>query len=93
LNDANENRMSELKGAAAALMSSALLQPAMQSLSESPLRPQSGPFAVSSVERRFMPLLHAEIADRVVNAAGFGLVDQIVSRFAQSKPPTMEIVA
>ena len=74
----------DLRDAATKLVSSALIVPALASLHESPLRPTSGPFAVSNVEKRFGPLLDQQFADRVTKAAKFKLVDAIVDRYSRS---------
>lgn len=71
----------ELRQAATKLVSSALVAPALASMHESPLRPSSGPFAQSSVEKRFGPLLQIEFADRIAAAGSYSLVDSIVKRF------------
>jgi hypothetical protein len=72
---------SDLRDAAAQLVADALVVPGLSSLHESPLRPATGPFATSSVEKRFAPLLQAELADRITKAAKFNLIDTIVDRF------------
>lgn len=68
-----------LRDAAAALVASALLTPAMSALEHSPFR-GDGPFAAGPAERRFAPLLYQRLADEVSKAANFPLVDQIVDR-------------
>jgi Rod binding domain-containing protein len=59
--------------------------PALESLHESPLRPTSGPFSSTSVERRFGPLLDQQFADRVAKAGNFKLVDAIVNHFSKMR--------
>lgn len=71
----------DLRHAAAQFVSDGLVAPALSTLHQSPLRPKSGPFAPSSLERRFAPLLEAHLAERVTQAANFPLVDTIVKRF------------
>ena len=72
----------QLRDAAVKLVSSSLVLPALASLHQSPLRPTSGPFAEGTIEKRFGPLLDAQLSDRVTKASKFGLVDSIVKRFA-----------
>jgi len=59
--------------------------PAISSLHESPLRPTSGPFAATSVEKRFGPLLDQQFADRVAKAGNFKLVDAIVDHLTRTR--------
>jgi hypothetical protein len=58
------------------LVASALVLPALATLRESPFR--EGPFAPGDAERRFGPLLDQAVADRVVQAARFPLIDALV---------------
>lgn len=73
----------ELKTAAAQLVSSAFVLPILASLHDSPLRPAQGPFAAGAAEKRFSPLLQQRLADNVVQAANFKLVDIIVNQFSE----------
>jgi len=79
-NGADEN----LRDAATKLVASALVLPALSSLHQSPLRPQSGPFAPATAEKRFGPLLDVQYADRITKASRFGLVDAIVNRLSSN---------
>ena len=69
-----------LREAATELVASALLVPVLQTLQNSPLQ-APGPFATNVVERRFGPVLHQHLADRIAQASNFPLVDKIVERF------------
>ena len=67
-----------LRESAAQLVSSAFIVPVLNSLRNSPfLEP---PFAPNHAEKRFAPLLDQLIADRIVSAGNFPLVDVIVNR-------------
>ena len=82
----------ELKEAASKLVSSALVLPVLQSLHESPWRPQSGAFAAGPSEKRFAPLLDQQFADRITQASNFGLIDSIVRRYEKwSGKPQHEV--
>ena len=65
------------------LVASALIMPVLQQMDSSSLRPVDGPFAKSIVEKRFGPLLHQHLADRITSSRSFGLVDAIVDRFTK----------
>jgi hypothetical protein len=71
----------DIRAAAAQFVADALVAPALSTLHQSPMRPKSGPFAASSLEKRFAPLLEAQLADRMTTAANFRLIDTIADRF------------
>ena len=71
----------EIRDAAAKLVADALVLPAVSMLHDSPMRPKTGPFAASTLEKRFAPLLHAQLADRITTASNFELVHSIAERF------------
>lgn len=75
-------RMDELRESAKQLVASALLMPVLEQMDASPLRPTKGPFAQTTVERRFGPLLHQHMADRMMKQGSFGLVDAVIKRMA-----------
>lgn len=75
------SRTSEIRDAAVKLVSDGLVLPAVSMLHDSPLRPKTGPFAPSTLEKRFAPLLHAQLADRITAASNFPLVESIADRF------------
>lgn len=91
--DGASSSHSEIADAAAKLVASALVLPAMRSLQDSPMRMKEGPFAPGAAERRFAPLLHAEFADRVTHAANFGLVQSITERFTGRSAGSLEVTA
>ncbi len=70
----------QLRESAEQLVASALLLPVLEEMSSSPLRPEDGPFAENVVEKRFGPLLHQHLADRMMQSRSFGLVDAVVER-------------
>lgn len=73
-----QTRREMAREAATQLVAEALIMPVLESLRDSPmLRP---PFAPGFAEKRFAPLLDQQIADRIVGASNFSLVDQIVDR-------------
>jgi Rod binding domain-containing protein len=72
----------ELRKSAEQLVASALLMPVLEEMSNSPLRPEDGPFAENIVEKRFGPLLHQHLADRMMQSRSFGLVDAVIARLS-----------
>jgi hypothetical protein len=86
----------DLRQAAEQLVASALLMPIFQQMASSPLRPQDGPFAANTVEKRFGPLLHEHLADRMMHSRSFGLVDAVIGRLSLKSGPaetSMEVIA
>ena len=77
----NAGDRAALEDAAAELVSSAFVLPLLEGMNASPLRPQHGPFAITSAEKRFSPLLFQHFADRVVKSARFSLVTGIADRY------------
>jgi len=73
-----EANREEAREAVSQLVSAALVQPALASLRGGAF--MEGPMAPGMAERRFGPLLDREIADRVVHAANFPLIDAILDR-------------
>lgn len=67
--------------AATQFVASAFLMPVMKTLHDSPFA--AGPFAPSSAEQRFAPMLDWQFADRIASAEKFPLVDAIVRRIMQ----------
>jgi hypothetical protein len=68
-------RAQQAREAAGQMVASAFIQPALAQLRESPF--VSDRFAPGAAERRFGPLLDQHIADRVVSAGNFPLVDRL----------------
>lgn len=64
--------------AAEEFISMALVQPILAQLRET--NQAAGPFAPGDAEKRFGPMLDAEIAHRMVKSAGWGLVDAVTTR-------------
>jgi Rod binding domain-containing protein len=54
--------------------------PIFEEMASSPLRPEDGPFAENIVEKRFGPMLHQHLADRMMQSRSFGLVDAVMER-------------
>lgn len=73
-----KERVDEARGAAAGLVSTAFLMPALESMREGAFRGDR--FQPGDAERRFMPMLDREIADRIARAPGFPLVDAVAAR-------------
>lgn len=72
-----------LQEAAGQLVADAFILPLLQTMHDSPLRPQSGPFAAGTAEKRFMPLLDQQFADRVTQSNHFPLVDSVVRHLSK----------
>ncbi len=77
LEDSGED---EAREAAEMLVASALIVPILSDLRDTS-RAQP-PFAPGDAEQRFGPLLDVQIADRIIHAANFHIVDGIVQRYA-----------
>ena len=75
-----------LREAAEQLVSTAFVTPVLGGLRENSTA--AGPFAPSTAEKRFGPMLDQQFADRVVRAANFPLVDAIVDRYAPAPNAT-----
>jgi len=58
----------------------------LSQLRDSSLKSKTGPFAQSTVEKRFGPLLDERLADQITQAAKFPLIDAIVNRVAKNQP-------
>ena len=67
--------------AAKQLVSSALVMPVLESMRAQTFG-EGGPFAPGMVEERFAAMLDQHLADRITGASNFGLVDEIVKRYA-----------
>lgn len=71
----------EAREAAKGLIASAFLVPVLASVRESSFA--VGPYAPTTTERRFGPILDQQIADRVMQGTNFALVDAIVDRYVK----------
>jgi len=74
--------------AAEEFVAMALVQPILAQLRET--NEAAEPFAPSDVEKRFGPMLDAEIAHRMVRSAGWGLVDAVERRLGGAPGATPE---
>ncbi|MCH2153100.1 MAG: hypothetical protein MK089_07135 [Phycisphaerales bacterium] len=79
----------KIKQAAEQLVATALVQPILASMTRTPFR--EGPFAPGPVEKRFMPLLHRHLSDRIVSSSNFGLVKALTDQLTPR--PTVEVTA
>jgi len=88
-----EHRMpstnSSLREAAGQLVADAFILPLLKTMHDSPLRATSGPFAAGAAEKRFMPLLDQQFADRITQSDQFPLVDSVVKHLSKASrmPP------
>ncbi len=84
-----EQRLDEakLRESAKKLVASALLTPLLEEMGESSFRPTTGPFAKNVVEKRFSPILHQHMADRMMQSGGraSALVDAVIRRMGGGK--------
>ena len=78
----------ELRTSAQQLVATAFVMPVLQQMDSSSLRPLDGPFAKNAVEKRFSPLMHQHLADRITGSQSFGLVDAVVKRFTRQAGET-----
>jgi Rod binding domain-containing protein len=74
------DREAMLHDAAQKLVSTALVQPLFRAM-EKPSFGTEGPLMPGTGERRFMPLLHQHLADRITQAGSFPLVDAVIDQF------------
>jgi len=74
--------------AATQLVASALLVPVLDAMYERPRA--EPPFAPTAAEKRFAPLLSQHLADRIIGAANFSLVDTILDRLLGPEMPEPE---
>ena len=81
----------KLRDSAKKLVASALLTPLLEEMENSSLRPTEGPFAKNVVEKRFGPLLHQHMADRMIQSGGrtSGLVDAVIKRMGGGRVETI----
>ena len=70
------------------LVASALLVPVLDAMYERPLA--EPPFAPTTAEKRFAPLLSQHLADRIIGPANFPLVDVILDRLLGPEAPASE---
>jgi hypothetical protein len=66
------------RGAAARFVGMAFLEPMLASLREHSMA--AGPFAPTSAERRFGPMLDGLLADRIAEATNFPITDAVARR-------------
>ena len=74
--------------AATQLVASALLVPVLDAMYERPFA--EPPFAPTAAEKRFAPLLSQHMADRIIGAGNFSLVDVILDRLLGPEAPAPE---
>lgn len=78
--DSRAARKAEARQAAGQLVASVFVIPLLSKLRETSWG--EGPFAPNIAEKRFGPLLDQQIADRIVEASNFEIVDAIAERYA-----------
>lgn len=81
-NASTESAPDRARHAAQEFVSIALVQPILSSLRES--NQAAPPFAPGDVERKFGPLLDAEIARRIVTRTNFPIVDAVARRLLKT---------
>ena len=74
----------QAREAATQFVATAFIMPVLAMMHDSPFATE--PFAPNSAQKRFMPMLDWQIADRVTNSANFPLVDRIVDQMTQHLP-------
>ncbi len=73
--NSESTRSDRARQAAEQLVASTLVKPILQSLRES--NNAAGPFAPTQADKQFGPLLDAQLADKIVSASKFDLVDRL----------------
>ena len=86
--EAQTHGRSAARQAATELVASALLVPVLDAMYERPLA--EPPFAPTAAEKRFAPMLSQHLADRIIGAANFPLVDTILDRLLGPEAPAPE---
>lgn len=71
-----KSREQEAEEAARQLVATTFIQPLLEQLNE-PTFISEGPFTPGDAERRFSPLLHQHLADRIAEAGDFPIVDAV----------------
>ncbi len=74
----------EAREAASQFVATAFIMPVLKMMHDTPFATE--PFAPNSAQKRFMPMLDWQIADRVTSSANFPLVDRIVQQMTQHLP-------
>ncbi len=87
--EAQTHGRSAARQAATELVASALLVPVLDAMYERPLA--EPPFAPTAAEKRFAPMLSQHMADRIIGAANFPLVDTILDRLLGPEKPTNDV--
>lgn len=80
-----QEKRTAMREAAEQLVSTAFITPILGALRENSTA--AGPFAPSTAEKRFGPLLDQQFADRIVQAANFSLIDTIIDRYLPREVP------
>ncbi len=87
-NAAQKHGRPAARQAATELVASALLVPVLDAMYERPLA--EAPFAPTAAEKRFAPMLSQHLADRIIGAANFSLVNTILDRLLGPETPAPE---
>ena len=87
--EAQTHGRSAARQAATELVAQALLVPVLDAMYERPLA--EAPFAPTAAEKRFAPMLSQNMADRIMGAANFPLVDTILDRLLGPEEPTDDV--
>ncbi len=75
---AGKSQAARAEEAAASFVAVAFIEPVLASMSKSTFA--EAPFAPGDAERRFQPMLHSLLADRIAHAARFPLTDAVAER-------------
>lgn len=78
--DEAAERKAEAREAANQLVASTFIIPILGKLRDSSMA--EGPFAPGAAEKRFGPMLDQHMADRIIEASNFDIVDAIAERYA-----------
>ena len=79
-----ESKRAEAQAAAEGLVATSFIKPILTQVRESNNAPP--PFGPTQAEKQFGSLLDNELADEIVHAAQFPLVDKLVEKFTQHLP-------
>jgi Rod binding domain-containing protein len=81
---AEESQSSQARTAAEGLVSTTFIEPILKQVRESNTAPP--PFGPSNAEKQFSSLLDTKLADEIVHAANFPLVERITQQLLRNMP-------
>ena len=84
IEDSNKAAIAKARMAAEGLVATTFIEPILKQVRESNNTPP--PFGPSSAEKQFSSLLDTKLADKIVHAANFPLVERITAQLLRNMP-------